>query len=50
MADAIALEYRALIVEAEEVGSTGEASRRTLGRLRRELRAIQARDFSPAGS
>jgi hypothetical protein len=48
MADAVAVEYRALIAAA--VGARGEASgqrRRTLGRLRRELHRIRARDYFP---
>ena len=43
MAAAIAEEYRALVAEAEE----GVAHKRTLARLRRELRAVRARDFFP---
>jgi hypothetical protein len=42
MAAAVAEEYRALIGEAE-----GASDRRTLARLRRELRAIRSRDFFP---
>lgn len=43
MAAAVAEEYRALIAEAQE----GVADKRTLARLRRELRAVRARDFFP---
>ena len=42
MAEAVAEEYRALIAEAE-----GAADRRTVARLRRELRAVRSRDFFP---
>jgi hypothetical protein len=44
MSEAAAEEYRALIDEAEEVAGAAEANRRTLDRLQRELRAIEARD------
>jgi hypothetical protein len=44
MADAVAAEYEQLIEEAE---GQGDASRRTLARLRRELRRIQDRDYFP---
>jgi hypothetical protein len=48
MADAIASEYVALIVDAERVlGQVPGARRRSLGRLRRELRRIRARDYFP---
>lgn len=43
MAAAVAEEYRTLIAEAEG----GVADKRTLARLRRELRAVRARDFFP---
>lgn len=39
---AVAEEYRALIADAKDTAA--EPSGRTLGRLRRELRAIEARD------
>lgn len=39
---AVGEEYRALITEVSEV--SGDATRRTVDRLRRELRAIEARD------
>jgi hypothetical protein len=49
MADAIASEYAALIADAQRVrGQAPGPRRRSLGRLRRELRRIRARDyFSP---
>jgi hypothetical protein len=48
MAEAIADEYRAVIAEAgEAVAEASGQRRRTLGRLRRELRRIRARDFFP---
>jgi hypothetical protein len=48
MQEAIAVQYRALIAEAEAVGGL-EGSRRTrsLARLRRELHRIRARDYFP---
>jgi len=49
MADAIAAEYRsvaAVATDAMELGD-GQSRRRTLGRLRRELRRVAARDFFP---
>jgi hypothetical protein len=42
MSAAVAEEFRALIADAEGAGS--DAPRRTVDRLRRELRAIEARD------
>jgi hypothetical protein len=42
LCDAVAAEYRALIEDARE--HTADPSPRTLGRLRRELRAIEGRD------
>ena len=48
MAAAIAADYRAVIAEATTAGEqpTG-GTRRTLGRLRRELRRIRVRDYFP---
>ena len=43
MATAVAEEYRALIADA----GTAVSDKRTLARLRRELRAIRSRDFFP---
>jgi hypothetical protein len=49
MAGAIASDYAALIAEAERVrGQAPGPRRRSLGRLRRELRQIRARDYFPA--
>src|SRR5215212_9602907 len=48
MADAVAGEYRAVIADAEAAVAEVSGQRtRTLGRLRRELRRIRARDFFP---
>jgi hypothetical protein len=48
MAEAIAVEYRALIEQAAVArGQALGQRRRTLGRLRRELRRIRARDYFP---
>jgi ChrB-like protein len=48
MADAIAAEYKALIAEAEQLQRQPRGSgRRSLARLRRELRRIRARDYFP---
>ena len=48
MAEAVATDYRRLIAEAEAVrDELAGARRRTLGRLRRELRRIRARDYFP---
>jgi len=44
MADAVAADYRAVI---EAVRDPRATDRRTLGRLRRSLRAIRARDYFP---
>ena len=41
LSDAVVAEYRALISDAKDVG---EPTSRTVSRLRRELRAIEARD------
>ena len=48
MAEAVALEYRVLIddVAAARAGQSGP-QRRTLGRVRRELHRIRARDYFP---
>jgi DNA-binding transcriptional regulator PaaX len=48
MADAVAAEYRALLEEVAATARTGEGPRRqVVGRLRRELRRIRARDYFP---
>jgi len=48
MASAVAAEYEALIAEAEQVRQQSSGSgRRSLARLRRELRRIRARDYFP---
>lgn len=47
MSDAAAVDYRAVIDEAEQLASEEHLSRRTVGRLRRELRRIEARDHFP---
>jgi Protein ChrB, N-terminal len=48
MADAVAAEYEQLIEEAEGLGDDSPGTRRrTLARLRRELRRIQDRDYFP---
>ena len=47
MTDAAAADYRAVVEEAEQLASDGGASRRTVERLRRELRRIEARDHYP---
>jgi hypothetical protein len=47
MADAIAADYRELIADAVAAGKQARGRRRTLGRLRRELRRIGARDYFP---
>ena len=46
MAAAVAADYRAVIDAAEAARAKG-ADRRALGRLRRSLRAIRARDYFP---
>jgi hypothetical protein len=49
MTDAAAADYRAVLVEAEEILASGELpSRRTVERLSRELRRVQLRDPFPA--
>jgi hypothetical protein len=48
MAEAVAAEYRALVGDAVTARTeTPGQRRRTLGRLRRELRRIRARDYFP---
>jgi hypothetical protein len=48
MAEAVAAEYRALIDDAAAARAEPSGQRRrTLGRLRRELRRIRARDYFP---
>ena len=49
MADTIAEEYRSIAADAGEAirSGDGQSRRRTLGRVRRELRRIAARDFFP---
>ena len=48
MAEAAAEEYRAVIAAAEEVADEPDGQRRrTLARLRRDLRRIRARDYFP---
>jgi hypothetical protein len=48
MAAAVASEYEAVIAEAERVrGQPPGSGRRSLARLRRELRRIRARDYFP---
>src|SRR5262245_13840365 len=48
MADAVAADYRVLVADAASARELAPGQRRrTLGRLRRELRRIGARDFFP---
>lgn len=47
MAEAVAEEYRAVISAAESAADAPSQRRRTLARLRRELRRIRARDYFP---
>jgi hypothetical protein len=48
MAEAVAADYRALIADAAAAGRKRPGQRRrTLARLRRELRRIRARDYFP---
>lgn len=47
MSDAAAADYRAVLEEAEQLASGEVSSRRAVGRLRRELRRIEARDHFP---
>jgi hypothetical protein len=51
MADAVAAEYERLIEEAAGLGDASPGTRRrTLARLRRELRRIQDRDYFPTAA
>jgi hypothetical protein len=50
MAAAVAAEYDAVAAEAANASTTGAPSARTLGRLRRELRRIRARDYFPTAA
>lgn len=48
MAEVVAADYRRLLADAEAASQEpAGARRRTLGRLRRELRRIRARDYFP---
>jgi Protein ChrB, N-terminal len=48
MAEAVAADYRALVADVEAAHAERPGSRRrTLARLRRELRRIRARDYFP---
>jgi len=48
LADAVAVEYQKVIDEARAAGAMEDAvRRRTLARLRRELRRIRQRDYFP---
>lgn len=47
MAAAVAEQYRAVVATAAAVHSTDGQRRRTLSRLRRELRRIRSRDYFP---
>ena len=47
MAEAVAADYRELITDATAARAEPRGRRRTLGRLRRELRRIGARDYFP---
>jgi hypothetical protein len=48
MADRVAAEYQAIINDAENAEDGGDvARRRTLARLRRELRRVRSRDYFP---
>jgi hypothetical protein len=48
LAEAVAVDYRRVIAEAQGVGDLEDAvRRRTLARLRRELRRIRQRDYFP---
>jgi hypothetical protein len=42
-------EYEAVIAQAASATNSEAARRRTLGRLRRELRRIRSRDYFPSG-
>src|SRR5438093_2238077 len=47
MAEAVGHAYQALIADATAAREESHGRRRTLGRLRRELRRIRARDYFP---
>ncbi len=47
MADVVDREYERIVAEAAVAGGNIVARRRTLSRLRRELRRIRSRDFFP---
>ena len=48
MADVVSADYRRLIADAHSAGGLAAGQRRrTLGRLRRELRRIRSRDYFP---
>ena len=47
MTEAAAADYQALLEEADEVAAQSVPARRTVQRLRRELRRIEARDHFP---
>jgi hypothetical protein len=48
MADVVSADYRRLIADAHAAGGSAAGQRRrTLGRLRRELRRIRSRDYFP---
>jgi hypothetical protein len=49
MANAVAVDYRSIAADAKEALASvdGPSRRRTLGRLRRELRRVGTRDFFP---
>jgi hypothetical protein len=48
MADRVAAEYRAVMTDAEQAATSADVvRRRTLARLRRELRRIGSRDYFP---
>jgi hypothetical protein len=49
VADAVHAEYAAVIAEANAVSTDEAARRRTLARLRRQLRRIRSRDYFPSG-
>jgi len=47
MASAVAAEYDEVASEARALAGNGPVSKRSLGRLRRELRQIRSRDYFP---
>jgi hypothetical protein len=49
IADAVKSEYEAVIAEANATTTSDAGRRRTLARLRRELRRIRSRDYFPSG-